>query len=49
MESARKTYVLRYELVDGRFQILGLVEQAEEAELEAAIDATEPQPGETKE
>ena len=46
VESARKTYVLRYELVDGRFQILGLVEQAEEAELEAAIDTPEPEKGE---
>jgi conjugal transfer pilus assembly protein TraE len=41
VESARKTYVLRYELVDGRFQILGLVVKAEEAKLEAAIQAPE--------
>ncbi|MEW6487333.1 MAG: type IV conjugative transfer system protein TraE [Thermodesulfobacteriota bacterium] len=47
VESARRTYVLRYELVDGRFQILGLVEKAEEAELEAAIQ--QPAPGEKEE
>jgi len=46
VESARRTYVLRYELVDGRFQILGLVVKAEEAELEAAIRASAVNPKE---
>ena len=45
-ESGRKTYVLRYELADGRFQILGFVEKAEEANLEESLRASGPGSGE---
>ena len=37
VESAKKTYVLRYELVDGEFQLLGFAPKEQEKELEKSI------------
>lgn len=41
VESGKKTYVFRYELVDGNFQLLGFAEKADERLLEDVINAGE--------